>query len=143
MKINKKRSCFLLAAVSSMLLLSGCQMKELYENIRTEISQEGAAVDEFFCGEDNTDTEKAGHVSDAKLSETESIDTASQETSDSKTKDTEASDTASGIEGSDPYAKNYAYVALDVQTKQVYDEVLTAILLQKEKVEYQRQIFRS
>ena len=93
MKINKKRSCFLLAAVSSMLLLSGCQMKELYENIRTEISQEGAAVDEFFCGEDNADTEKAGHVSDAKLSETESIDTASQETSDSKTKDTEASDT--------------------------------------------------
>lgn len=135
MKINKKKSCFLLAAVSSMLLLSGCQMKELYENIRTEISQEGAAVDEFFCGEDNTDTEKAGHVSDAKLSETESIDTASQETSDSKTKDTEASDTASGIEGSDPYAKNYAYVALDGQTKQVYDEVLTAILLQKEKVE--------
>ena len=135
MKINKKRSCFLLAAVSSILLLSGCQMKELYENIRTEISQEGAAVDELFRGGDNADTEKTGYASDVKLSETESIDTASQETSDSKTKDTEVSDTASGIEGSDPYAKNYAYLALDGQTKQVYDEVLTAILLQKEKVE--------
>ncbi len=121
MRIKMRRTfCLFLLAAGAFFLLSGCSLTEGYEILKTEILQEEPESESF----------------DGK--ETASVfeyDKAVDEESEEQMEPQETEADLPGEPEYGAYTDNYAYGTLDARTKQVYHEVLTAVLEQKEKVE--------
>lgn len=117
MRIRRTRVIyFFWVAAAATLLLSGCKLPEEYEELKTEI----------LLKEPESESSGAKDIT----SVLESVEESEEETEEEQT------ETDVSVEMAyEAYADNYAYGTLEDKTKQVYHEVLTAILEHQEKVE--------
>lgn len=113
------------------ILLPGCGLADRVLELKTEVSQNKEETSRASAVEKKRKNKKI---------ENEIVKNTEEEKQDTKPTETEEANDTDRVndifaEGEDLYADYYVYQTLDDETKQVYHEVLTAILGQQEEVE--------
>ena len=130
----KKMLLVLILAAGTAGVLSGCGLADKIQDLKTEVLQEVKKEQQKV----SSGKKKKNRQEEKKESTAEREQ--QKEPEETEPEETEPADMAEPEpvtvpEGEDLYAECYVYQTLNDETKQVYHEVLTAILEQEEKVE--------
>lgn len=122
---NRRKLRILLLAVLAAVLLQGCLVTEKYESLRNGLLQEEEP--ERKAERSGKRKDPAGTKEEEKTAQEKAAEESEEELSEAQETDFP--------EDSSRYAESFVYQTLEEEAKQVYHEVLTAILGHQEKVE--------
>ena len=130
MEIRIRKALLVWILAWAAILLPGCGLADRVLELKTEVSQNKEETSRASAVEKKRKNKKI---------ENEIVKNTEEEKQDTKPTETEEANDTDRVndifaEGEDLYADYYVYQTLDDETKQVYHEVLTAILDRKSVV---------